>query len=227
MEKFLHRKSQSVMRPLREHVIPMTSDDSEESPGHKGLFTVPQGFFHKLWWLFCLPINMVLTILIIPCSTEKTRKLFAFTFINAIIVIGVLEFFVVEAVELIGEELNFNDELTGLLLLAPFTCLPEALTSIAVAKRGMGNALFSNVMGGNLFDILIATGIPWFIYTFIYPNQTLVIHVEEIVFDGIMLVTITMIAFITIVLAKFKLSRTVGAIFVSCYVLFVVYSLVF
>ncbi|KAL0235154.1 hypothetical protein GEMRC1_001736 [Eukaryota sp. GEM-RC1] len=153
MEKFMHRKSQSVLRPLREHVIPMTSEDhgeSHDSSGHKGLFTIPKGLFQKMWWSVCLPINMILKILIIPCSTEKTRKFYFFTFINAIIVIGVLEFFVVEAVELIGEELNFNDELTGLLLLAPFSCLPEVLTSIAVARRGMGNALISNVMGSNL-----------------------------------------------------------------------------
>ena len=43
----------------------------------------------------------------------------------------------------------------GLTLLAGGTSIPDAMSSIAVAKRGKGDMAVSSSLGSNVFDILI------------------------------------------------------------------------
>jgi Ca2+/Na+ antiporter len=39
--------------------------------------------------------------------------------------------------------------------------VPDALSSIAVIKEGLGDMAVSNAVGSNVFDILICLGLPW------------------------------------------------------------------
>ena len=56
--------------------------------------------------------------------------------------------------------------LTGLLLLAPTTSLPDAMASIVMAKQGEGDSAIVNAISSNIFDIAVGHGLPHFILGF-------------------------------------------------------------
>jgi len=51
----------------------------------------------------------------------------------------------------------------GLTVLSAGTSVPDALSSIMVAQRGLGDMAVSNALGSNVFDILLGLGFPYFI----------------------------------------------------------------
>merc|ERR1711988_1896366 len=63
-----------------------------------------------------------------------------------------------------GVYVRIPDTIMGLTLLAIGTSIPDALSSIAVARRGHGDMAVSSSIGSNIFDILIGLPIPWFMY---------------------------------------------------------------
>ena len=47
--------------------------------------------------------------------------------------------------------------------IAAGTSIPDAYTSIVVVKEGMVDMGVSNIIGSNVFDLLIGLALPWFI----------------------------------------------------------------
>ena len=66
------------------------------------------------------------------------EKSWPITFIMCIVWIAALSFFMVWWAELLGNFLGIPPTIMGLTLLAGGTSIPDAMSSIAVAKRGKG-----------------------------------------------------------------------------------------
>ena len=64
-----------------------------------------------------------------------------------------------------GARNGVPDSIMGLTLLAAGTSIPDALSSVAVAKRGHGDMAVSSSIGSNIFDILFGLPVPWLIAT--------------------------------------------------------------
>jgi len=47
------------------------------------------------------------------------------------------------------------------------TSIPDALSSIVVAKNGEGDMAVANAVGSNVFNIGLGLGLPWFIKTLV------------------------------------------------------------
>jgi len=76
--------------------------------------------------------------------------------------------------ETLGALLGLPDSVVGLTLSAVGTSLPNLFASISVAKRGLGNMAVSNALGSNSFNVYIALGLPWLLYTaFVGPYHAL------------------------------------------------------
>jgi len=61
--------------------------------------------------------------------------------------------------------LGIPDTMMGLTFVAAGVSVPDALSSLAVIKEGLGDMAVSNAVGSNVFDILVCLGLPWFIQT--------------------------------------------------------------
>jgi Ca2+/Na+ antiporter len=46
-------------------------------------------------------------------------------------------------------------------VIAAGTSVPDALSSILVAKNGQGDMAVANVLGSNVFNIFMGLGLPW------------------------------------------------------------------
>lgn len=69
------------------------------------------------------------------------------------------------AILLLGSTLGIPDTVMGLTFVAAGVSVPDALSSLAVIKEGLGDMAVSNAVGSNVFDILVCLGLPWFIQT--------------------------------------------------------------
>jgi cation:H+ antiporter len=65
---------------------------------------------------------------------------------------------VVENASLIGTALGLGPLLTGLLLVAVATALPEVVTAVMAARQGQPNVVAGHVLGASLFNLLFIVG---------------------------------------------------------------------
>ena len=97
------------------------------------------------------------------------------------------------------------------------------LTSISVARRGLGNMAVSNALGSNSFNIYIGLGLPWLIYTAVIgPYHAL--PADDIVGPVLVLVA-TLLAFLVLLACTgFTLRRGHGVVFLALYLAFLVWA---
>ncbi|MBX3712047.1 MAG: sodium:calcium antiporter [Lysobacter sp.] len=58
----------------------------------------------------------------------------------------------------VGAGLGFTPLLTGLIVIAIATALPEAVAAVVAARRGQGDIVVGHVIGSSLFNLLIVVG---------------------------------------------------------------------
>lgn len=115
-------------------------------------------------------------------DSKRFKSFYIITFINCILWIGCISYFVVCISTNVGkysklcdssdddEWFHVADSVMGLTFLAAGTSLPEAVSSVIVTAQGYGSMGISNSIGSNIFDILLCLGLPWFIKTLIVPT---------------------------------------------------------
>merc|ERR1719238_1216656 len=64
---------------------------------------------------------------------------------------------------ILGEVCYIPPVVMGYTLLAAGTSIPDAVSSVAVARMGEGDMAVSSSIGSNIFDILVGLPIPWII----------------------------------------------------------------
>lgn len=106
--------------------------------------------------------------------------------------------------------------LVGLTVVAIGTSLPELVTSIMAAKKGENEIALGNVVGSNIFNILFICGLSGVV--------TPLSMTSDIMTDMIIAFAITIVVFI--IAKSGLLKRKHGAIFVSLYVIYLIYIVV-
>ena len=141
-------------------------DDDDDGPKECPLFDIPENEegYEVALWLITLPISLLVWCCILDCRKEGYEKFFLVTFGSCIVLIAVLSYFMVWMAVLLGQTTGIPDPVMGLTLLAAGTSVPDAMSSIAVARKGFGDMAVSSSIGSNVFDILIGLPVPWLSY---------------------------------------------------------------
>nr|XP_026693871.1 sodium/potassium/calcium exchanger 2 [Ciona intestinalis] len=175
------------------------------------------------------------------CSKPDTRKWYLFSFFMSILWIASISYVMVAAVEIIGCLLGVDTYTMGLLVIAVGTSVPDALSSILVAREGYGDMAVSNAIGSNVFDINLGLGLPFLIASLITsepvhllsPLQTCLMSNLPLPFQmvphvkfGFILLLILAVCLVMFIAVRFRLNRAVGVIFVSLYIGFMIYAFV-
>ncbi|EDO35212.1 predicted protein, partial [Nematostella vectensis] len=192
------------------------------------------------WVLFVLsfPFVCLYTWTIPDCSKPHNRKWFLASFTMSIVWIAILSFGLVTVVGRSGCILNVDKFTMGLVIIAIGTSVPDALSSIIVARDGFGDMAVSNAIGSNVFDINLGLGLPFVIRILIdkmepirmlTPAEEIMLETGEIVISphvkfGFLLLLFLVIALFLMAAFKFKLNKRLGLSFVFMYVLFVLYA---
>ncbi|ELT99617.1 hypothetical protein CAPTEDRAFT_91934 [Capitella teleta] len=194
------------------------------------------------WVLFipAFPFVCLFSWTIPDCSKESNKKYFILSFAMAVLWIAILSFGMVTLVGRTGCILGVDTYIMGLVIIAIGTSIPDALSSILVARDGFGDMAVSNAIGSNVFDINLGLGLPFIIRIAIdkgVPIQLLdaaewahlhdgsmpiVPHVKF----GFLLLLILFIALGIFFLAKFRLTKWIGITFMVIYIMFLSYAFV-
>jgi cation:H+ antiporter len=75
--------------------------------------------------------------------------------LSLVVIVGAVEGLVRSAIAL-GDILNTPSFLWGITVIAAATSLPDAFVSVRAARRGEGVISIANVLGSNIFDLLVA-----------------------------------------------------------------------
>jgi Ca2+/Na+ antiporter len=64
-------------------------------------------------------------------------------------------FLITVAVYQVGETIGISEAIMGLTILAAGTSIPDLITSVIVARKGLGDMAVSSSVGSNIFDITV------------------------------------------------------------------------
>ena len=113
----------------------------------------------------------------------------------------------------IARMFGLSETLIGLTIVAIGTSLPELVTSIVAARKGQNEIAMGNVIGSNLFNILLILGVSAVITPI--PVQA------TSILDCLFLITISVVFYLPA--RKGKLGRLPGAVMAAMYVAYTAY----
>lgn len=151
------------------------------------------------------------------------RKWFPLTFTLSVVWIGGVSYVAVWMVTIIGYTLGIPDSVAGITLLAAGTSIPEVISSVIVARSGLGNMAICNLLGSNIFDVLFCLGVPWlFKALFASTSHEVYINSTAMTYTSVTLLSTVFLLFFTFVLTHWTLNYKVGIACVIMYVIFIV-----
>ncbi|XP_012348111.1 sodium/potassium/calcium exchanger 4 isoform X2 [Apis florea] len=184
------------------------------------------GWIRKTAWIMTWPIHLIFMCTIPDCEKPRFKNWFPITFLMCIIWIGSLSYVVAWMITIIGDTLKIPDSVMGITFLAAGTSVPEAVSSVIVAKQGHGSMGISNSIGSNTFDILLCLGLPWLIKSSFSPTQPgkhyISINSGGLEYSAISLLSTLMLLYIAFASNKFQLDRKVGRACLCMYAVFLI-----
>ena len=121
---------------------------------------------------------------------------------------------VVDSASNIALTFGWSQTFIGLTIVALGTSLPELVTSVVAARKGENYLAVGNVVGSNIFNILLILGVSSFI-TPITLDVTAV-------YDTIILIIASIIVYVSAI-SKREIQRKEGILFLVCYFAFFLY----
>ncbi|XP_001649854.2 sodium/potassium/calcium exchanger 5 isoform X2 [Aedes aegypti] len=205
-----------------------SADVSDDKDEEFQLFKYPSGQskLRQFSWIITWPIYLLFVFTIPNCAKPRYKKWFPLTFIMCIVWIGSLSYVVAWMITIIGDTLKIPDSVMGITFLAAGTSVPEAVSSVIVAKQGYGSMGISNSIGSNTFDILLCLGLPWFIKAAFSPiekgHHWVGINSAGLEYSAISLLSTLLMLYIAFWLNKFRLDRRVGYACLIMYAVFLI-----
>ena len=120
---------------------------------------------------------------------------------------------VVDNAVVIAELFNISEKIISLTILAIGTSLPELVTSVTAAFKGNSDIAIGNIIGSNIFNILLIIGVSSLINPIIY-NTTYNIEMIVLIIGTILL------SIFTIIPPKNEMNRFNGIIYLIFYVIY-------
>ncbi|MDY7107266.1 MAG: hypothetical protein SYC29_01390 [Planctomycetota bacterium] len=113
--------------------------------------------------------------------------------------------------------LGLSQTLIGLTVVALATSLPEVVTSIIACRRGHIDLAVGNVVGSNLFNILLVLGATAAIASVPVPRDPLLFGIERGWGDLLVMLALTIILFPLAATSRQRIRRWEGAFLLLCY----------
>ena len=194
-------------------------------------------------WVVCLPLNAMLygTLPDVarPVDDKPGRTVpwmpagedwFIVTFFACLLWLIIFSYCMVVWVTIIGAVFGISDYIMGLTILASGTSIPDALSSMYMAKEGRGDMAISSSIGSNVFDILVGLPVPTIIKYIVVAAQGNNLNklarwnfdTTGIVFDTVLLLMMVALIVTSIMLTNWVLNIKLGTMMFLLYFIFLV-----
>jgi len=157
----------------------------------------------------------------------EQSKRYIISFTMSIVWIGATSWAMVKTAEKIGCHVGVGPFMMGLVVLAAGTSIPDALSSIVVAKDGDGDMAVANAIGSNVFNIFLGIGLPMLISPFIWNEPFVVPDGLAVFTTTLMLIVITFIMVGALACNRWILSKTLSGILMSLFFIYILVNIAF
>ena len=123
--------------------------------------------------------------------------------------------------------MNIPDAVIGVTVSAAGTSLPNYVASKIAAEKGFGNMAVSNAFGSNTFNIMVALGLPWVLYT------SFGTHFEPYhglrndgILESVLIMSLVLAVFVVnVLMSGFKLYRWHAFLYICLYVAYLTFAI--
>ena len=200
-------------------------DDADAEDDDGSPWQIPEDKKEWPMWALSLPWYAAFQLTIPPCGEKKWEKWYIVSFAMSIAWIGFITHWMVEWCVRIGCILKIPAVVMGTTVLAAGTSIPDALSSIAVAKDGLADMAVANAVGSNVFDIWLGLGLPWLLYLSWQTPNYIIVNTDELVPSALILAGVLVVYYGSIASNGFKLTVKMGYAYMGVYVLYALYSI--
>ncbi|TKS92791.1 Sodium/potassium/calcium exchanger 2 [Collichthys lucidus] len=200
-----------------------TAEDEEEEDQPLSL-SWPDSNRKRLTYLLIIPIVLPLWLTLPDVRKTSSQKFFPITFLGAICWIACFSYLMVWWAHQVGETIGITEEIMGLTILAAGTSIPDLITSVIVARKGLGDMAVSSSVGSNIFDITVGLPFPWLMWSFINDIQPVQVSSNGLFCAIVLLFIMLLFVIISIAACKWRMSKLLGFIMFMLYFVFLVVS---
>ncbi|XP_066897530.1 sodium/potassium/calcium exchanger 2 isoform X4 [Kogia breviceps] len=198
-----------------------TGEDEEDQPLS---LAWPSDTRKQVTFLVVFPIVFPLWITLPDVRKPSSRKFFPITFFGSITWIAVFSYLMVWWAHQVGETIGISEEIMGLTILAAGTSIPDLITSVIVARKGLGDMAVSSSVGSNIFDITVGLPLPWLLYTIVHRFQPVAVSSNGLFCAIVLLFIMLLFVILSIALCKWRMNKVLGFIMFGLYFGFLVVS---
>jgi cation:H+ antiporter len=164
-----------------------------------------------------------------PAEEEEEKKEMSLGQELLLLVIGAAAIAVganllVENGTIIASALGVPDSVIGLTMVALGTSLPELVTAVTALMKGHGALSLGNVIGANLFNIVLVSGMAMTLTPFSIPSEKMIFGMNSSLIIDIPVMLGVMALLCIPALKKGRLYRIQGIILLCIYAAFTIYQ---
>lgn len=120
--------------------------------------------------------------------------------------------------------MGITEEIMGLTILAAGTSIPDLITSVIVARKGLGDMAVSSSVGSNIFDITVGLPFPWLMFSLFNDLSPVAVSSNGLFCAIVLLFLMLLFVIISIGVCKWKMSKLLGSLMFLLYFVFLVVS---
>ncbi|NXB42491.1 NCKX1 protein, partial [Leucopsar rothschildi] len=175
-------------------------------------------------YLFLFPIVFPLWSTLPDVRNPESKKFFVITFFGSILWIAAFSYLMVWWAHQVGETIGISEEIMGLTILAAGTSIPDLITSVIVARKGLGDMAVSSSVGSNIFDITVGLPVPWFLFSIFNGLSPVAVSSNGLFCAIVLLFLMLLFVIISIAVCKWKMNKLLGLTMFALYFVFLIIS---
>ncbi|XP_042311610.1 sodium/potassium/calcium exchanger 2 isoform X2 [Sceloporus undulatus] len=200
------------------------ADEEEEDEEHPLSLAWPDTPRKQIIYLVIFPIVFPLWVTLPDVRKPSSRKFFPFTFFGSITWIAVFSYLMVWWAHQVGETIGISEEIMGLTILAAGTSIPDLITSVIVARKGLGDMAVSSSVGSNIFDITVGLPLPWLLFASINNLAPVAVSSNGLFCAIVLLFIMLLFVILSIAACKWRMNKILGFTMFGLYFVFLIVS---
>ncbi|XP_060720675.1 sodium/potassium/calcium exchanger 2-like [Tachysurus vachellii] len=199
-------------------------EEEEEDEDQPLSLMWPETRQKQVMYLFIFPIVFPLWLTLPDVRRDTSKRFFPVTFLGSISWIAVFSYLMVWWAHQVGETIGITEEIMGLTILAAGTSIPDLITSVIVARKGLGDMAVSSSVGSNIFDITVGLPFPWLLFSVFHNLKPVAVSSNGLFCAIVLLFLMLIFVIVSIAACKWKMSKLLGFFMFVLYFVFLVVS---
>ncbi|XP_009272570.1 PREDICTED: sodium/potassium/calcium exchanger 2 isoform X1 [Aptenodytes forsteri] len=210
--------------PVQNGIAHNVEEENEEDEDQPLSLAWPDTARKQLTYLLVLPIVFPLWASLPDVRKPRSRKFFPMTFFGSISWIAFFSYLMVWWAHQVGETIGISEEIMGLTILAAGTSIPDLITSVIVARKGLGDMAVSSSVGSNIFDITVGLPLPWLLYAAINSFAPVTVSSNGLFCAIVLLFLMLLFVILSIAFCKWRMNKILGFLMFGLYFVFLIVS---